>query len=509
MSETTEQVRKARIFVQLEELVAYDLVQCGGLTAWNKPRGALTPIREQSLTTLGEEEIVAFQRASADMATFTVRSRLKAIANFMLNLKCQTNWQVHLKDCSDPTDYYKSSMAVAWQKCPPGDMTGEALAVIEGDNVAIHMDNPFSAIYGPDLIDFEAAFLSRRTIAETGIIQDIVMFDEECLEDCMFRAADGEYGYAVSTAQAGSPSDAANVWWSDDGADTWAVTSTNPFAAAEDISSVVKMGTVQNHRIVVARGSTDAGNPAEIAYADVTTIGQTAWVNVDVGAVNGEYINMLEWPVFNRMFAVTSLGNVYKSTDGGVTWANVYDAVANNEMYDVSFTKDGEGWVVGDTDLLLHTTDWGNSWDVVVGPNDGLYNLTTCDVDMEKKLIVGDSNGGIFGTVDRGNHWVTTPPQGVTATDVQRIRSDGYWKWCIVHIAAVSGFEGNSRVLRSTDGGATWRLWDLETNIDPNNGLYAMYVVDPNRCIVGGAPYPVHGTSLLTRTETDIDRIVT
>jgi len=509
MASDTKQVRQARIYVQLQELQSFDLVQCGGLTNWNKPRGAITPIREQSLERVGEEVIVAFQRASADMASFTVRSRLKAIANFMMTLRCESNWQVLLKLCGDPTSYYGYSMAVAWQRCPPGDMTGEPLAVIEGDNTPIHMDNPFSAIYGPDLIDFTVKFLSRRTLAETGIVQDIVMFEEECLEDCGYQADNGQYGYLVAMAQAGSPIDIANVWFTEDDADTWALVSTNPFAAAEDISAVVKQGTVNDHRVMVARGSTDAANYAEIAYADVNVFGQTDWVNVDVGDVAGEYINMLEWPVYNRCFAITNLGNIYKSTDGGATWASIYDDADNTELHDISFAKDGEGWIVGDNDLLLHTTDWGNTIDELDGPNDGLLNLMTCDVDMEEKLIVGDSAGNIYGTVDKATNWVETPPQGIVPTEVRRIRSNGYWKWCIVHVATETGFEGNSRVLRSTDGGATWRLWQLETNIDPNNGLYAMFVVDPNRCVVAGAPYPVGGTALLTRTETNIDRIVT
>lgn len=509
MSDDTIKVRDGRIFVQLEELESYDLVQCGGLSSWNKPRGTITPIREQSPMKIGEEIVVDYQRASADMASFTVRSRLKEIQNFMIKLNCQTNWQVCFKDCGDPTDYFGFKLAIAWQKCPPGDMTGEALAVIEGEEVPIHMDNPFNAIYGPYLVDFDLKFLSRRTLAETGIVQDIVMFEEECLEDCLFAARDGQYGYLVATAQAGSPVDAANVWFSEDDGDTWALVSTNPFAAGEDISSVVKLGTVNNHRVVVARGSTDAGNPAEIAYADVTVIGQTTWVNVDVGAVNGEYINMLEWPVFNRMFAVTDQGNIYKSTDGGVTWANVYDDTSDRELHDVSFNRYGNGWAVGDDDLALFSEDWGNTWNAVDGPNDGLYDLHTCDVDMENKVIVGDSNGGIFGSVNEGYSWVNTPAQGITATDIVRVRSFHYWKYAIAHVAAESGFEGNSRVLRSTDGGANWRLWELSTNIVPNNGLYAMYVVDQNRCLVGGAPYPVGGTALLSRTETNVDRIVT
>ncbi len=502
--------RNARLFTQLSELTAYDLVQCGGLTDWNKPRGALTPIRQQSMTKVGAEDIVDIARGSADFPTFTIQSRLRDIANFMIELNCESNWQCLFKDCGDPGDYYNFSYGLAWQRCPPGDLTGEALKIIEGDNVAIHYSNPFSAVYGPYLVDFKVTFTSRRTIAETGIIRDIVMFEEECLEDCQFAARDGQYGYLVANAQAGSPADTANVWFSIDDGDEWAVTSEGPFAGGEDLSSVVKLGTVLSHRIIVARGSTDAGNPAEIAYADVTVIGQTEWVTVDVGDTAGEYINMLEWPLFNRLYAITNLGNVYVSQDGGGTWAISYNHAPNVELNDISATKDGVIWVCGDGDLLLYATDFGATWSTVDGPNDGLYNIETCDVDVEYKIIVGDSDGNIYASVDNGYEWVPTPPQGFTPTSIVRIRGHhAHWKWAIAHTAVTAPAEGNSRVVRSTDGGATWRLWSLTTNIVPNNGLYAMYVVDQNRCLVGGAPYPVLGTAFLCRTETNLDRIPT
>lgn len=505
----TWQVRNGRVFFQLEELVPYDLVDCSGLSDWNRPRGGITPIREQSKERFGAEDVAAYQRASPDMATFTYVTRLRDIQNFVLTLNCEANVQVLLGDCGDPNDYYGFENGLAWVRCPPGDLTGEALAVIEGEDVPIGLSNPFSAIYGPYLVDFKINFLSRRTISETGPIYDITMFAEECLSDCLFKAGNGQYGYAVSGAQAGSPVDDANVWFTEDYGDEWALTSTGPFDGGEDISAVVKTGTVNHHRVIVSRGETVAGEPAQIAYADVTTIGQTTWVQVNVGAVNGEYIRAMSWPVFNRLFAVTDEGRVYVSRDGGVTWAISYTEPMNAQLNDVSFIRQGVGWVVGNGDLLLHTTDWGDTWTVVAGPNEGSYNLTTCCVDLERKLIVGDSNGGIHGTVDEGAYWVDTPPQGITATNVVRIR--GYmthWKWAVVDIAAEAPAEGNSRVVRSTDGGASFRLWDLAQNLVPNNGLHALYVVDVNRALVGGNPYPVGTTAFLTRTETSLDKIV-
>lgn len=504
------QVREGRIFIQLEELVPYELMQCGGLTDWGRPRGAITPIREQSLTKIGEEDVVGYQRASADMAAFTLTSRLKEIGNFLVSLNCEANVQVIHKDCGDPENYYGFKFGIGWVRCPPGDLAGEPLAVIEGDNVPVGLTNPFNAIYGPYMIDFDVKFLSRRDIAETGVIMDIVMFAEECLEACLFKAGNGQYGYLTSSAQAGSPIDDANVWFTEDYGDEWALTSANPFGGGEDISSIVKVGTVTEHRVIVSRGSTDAANPAEIAYADVDVIGQTEWVTVDVGEVNGQYIIALTWSSFSKLYAVTNDGYVYKSTDGGVTWEISYQDDDGTQFNDITFTKRGVGWACGDDDLLILTTNNGSTWTVIDGPNDGALNLTACYVDGERKLIVGDSAGNLYATVDEGVNWVETPIQGIVATNIVRIHGAGtHWKWVIADLAVtIDGAQGNSRVLRSTDGGASWRLWDLAQNIVPNNGLFALYVVDLNRALVAGAPQPVNTVAFLTRTETEIDRIV-
>jgi len=411
---------------------------------------------------------------------------------------------VLFKDCGKPDNYYGFASGLSWVRCPLGDLTGDPLAIIEGDDVPINITNPFQAVYGPYLLDFKIKFTSRRTIADTGGITDIVMFEEECLADCLFRADNGQYGYAVASAEAGSILDVANVWFTIDHADVWNVVSTNPFAAGEDISCVVKAGQVSDHRVIVSRGETDALAPAEIAYADVTIIGQTDWVNVNVGSTNGEYITYMVWPIYSKLFAITNLGNVYRSIDGGATWAASYQHTAVVVLNDVTATVRGIIWVVGDGDLLLLSDDYGETWVVVDGPNDGLLNLMTCHVSEDRKLIVGDSGGHIYGTVDEALNWVPTPPQGVVVTGIVRIRGYAtHFKWALVDIARDPR---DSRVLRSTDGGANWRLWSLAQNSVPNNGLNAIYCVDPNRVVVGGDRYL--GTAFIVRTDTTIDKLL-
>jgi hypothetical protein len=437
------------------------------------------------------------------MPGYTIQGRLKDTQNFLFTLNCEVNTTVAFVDCGDPTNYYGFSYGLVWCRCPPGDLSGEALAVIEGDNVPIGLSNPFMAIYGPYLIDFKIQFLSARSIAETGTIYDMVFFEEECREDCLFRAEDGQYGYLVAGAQAGSPVDAANVWYTEDKADNWTVTSENPFGAGVDLTSVVKIGTVQDHRIVVARGLV-AGAPAQIAYADVTSIGQTSWVNVGVGSINGQYITDLAWPNFRNLFAITNDGYIYRSRDGGLTWAIVYQHATSVVFDEISAIKSGYIWVVGDDELLLHSSDMGDAWSAINTPTDSGVDYNTVHVMPDRKVFIGADDGIVYGTLDEGDNWSTFAQQGVTATNVVRVRGfNTHFLWSIVDLA-----DGSSRVLRSTDGGASWRIWDLALNINPNNGLDAMAVVDENRVVVGGAPYPwVGGTAFLSRTETELDRI--
>jgi hypothetical protein len=54
-------------------------------------------------------------------------------------------------------------------------------------------------------------------------------------------------------------------------------------------------------------------------------------------------------------------------------------------------------------------------------------------------------------------------------------------------------------VLRSTDGGASFRLWAL--NMPTNSGLNALYVCDPNFIFVGGEPQG--GTAFIAKTHTN------
>jgi photosystem II stability/assembly factor-like uncharacterized protein len=494
----TRSHKDGRLWVQFRKFQPYELLLCYGMTDVTDPRGAMAPVREPDPGHRRETVVADILRGDPDLPGFTVETRLHKRNNYLLGLTCDlVGAQGHVGECSRADNYNASDAAFAWEQVKRGDLAVDRLALIEGDDAPVAISVPFNARGGPFFVDFEVYLTSAETILEAGAALDITFLSEECFETCQTQEDNCENGYLVSEAEATSPTDTASVWATDDAGETWRRTSTQPFLAGEDISSVVAMGTKLDHRVIVSRGTTDGANFAEIAYADVTTwtlgVPQTTWILVDVGAVLGEFINHLLWIDWRHLYAVTSGGNVYRSDDGGASWSLVHDGALS--LNEATGLLDGTIWAGGNTNTIIRSEDFGDTWTTIAGPAAwAAVNVVSVHVTPDGTLFAGASNGGISGTYDGGDEWHTLSLQGITPTNVPRIRgSDNSFIWVIADIAGPVG-----RVLRSTDGGATFRLWAL--NIPTNAGLNALYVCNPNYIFVAGEPQG--GWAFVSKTST-------
>ncbi len=490
-----------RVWIQRKKFQSFELLLPYGLTGVTDPVGALTPVREPSASTRRLSVIADILRGEPGLPEFQIETRLMQTLNMMFALKnCAVNFQAHLGACGRPDNYVASQIALHWQTAYRGDMAIDRLAKIEGDDAPDAITVPWSARIGPILIDFKTEFLSQRTIAESEDVLDMAFLESECLEDCKSQEDAGENGYAVTGALAGSTLNISNVWYTVNKGEAWAEVSARPFSGGEDISSVVLLGTKNNHRVVVARGTTDGANPAEIAYADVTVMGTVSWVLVNVGSVNGQYINKLLWLDYRHMYAVTDDGYIYMSDDGGATWtAKVTTAV--NEFNDIAGIAQGDNagviWAVGAADTIYLSTDFGATWTAVTGPvANGGDAGTAVEVTPDGTVFFGNDAGELFGSYDQGASWTTLGVQGITPAVINSITAWGDFQiWVAADIA-----NGEGRVVRSLDGGASFRLWDL--NIPTNDGVNVVVAVDPNIVYVGGDAYG--GTAFITKTNSQL-----
>lgn len=125
-------------------------------------------------------------------------------------------------------------------------------------------------------------------------------------------------------------------------------------------------------------------------------------------------------------------------------------------LYGVYFNNAGVGWVVGDSGVIFHSPDHGNTWiEQSVGGEDDL-NAVTC-ADNNTCWAVGE-NGLLLRTTDGGKVWMrkSLAPKFVDLNAVEFISRQIGW---------VVG--DNGLVLRTKDGGVTWNSYKVPLSCEP------------------------------------------
>ena len=482
-----------RIWVQEKKFEAYKLLLPYGLSDVTDPVGSINQVREPSASSRRSTVVVDVIRGEPGLATFTINTRLFKTLNYLFKWRNRkVNVQGHLGQCGRPDSYISSQIAMAWGKAIRGDLSANMIAQLQGDDAPIEIQVPMSAEYGPVLVDFDVKFSSRIAIPDGEAIKGIAMLRDVC-DDLSEQEDPGDIGYLVGAAGAGLYT-TANVWYTTDAWETPVQLTNSPFAANEDISAVAVAGSKRDHRVIVLRGTTDGANPAEIAYIDVVSMGDDDWVNVDVGSVNGEYLLDIHLQDFTHVYVVSNTGRIYRSDNGGATWSLV--KATGTQLNKIRGLFDGKVLAGGNTGTIWYSEDYGDSWTQLTAPSALTGNVTAVHITPDGTLFIGTSSGQVFGSYDEGDTWTTLSLQGATATGVVAIDSDGD---DFIWVAANLG-DSTGRVFRSTDGGASFRLWNLQ--LPTNSELNALFVVDLNYVFVGGEPHD--GQGFLAKTLTNV-----
>jgi photosystem II stability/assembly factor-like uncharacterized protein len=492
-------VKDGRIWVQLAKFQPYELLLPYGMTNVTDPTGGLTAVREPSAERHRQTVVVDILRGEPGLPEFQIETRMRKTLNYLFGLRERAvNFQCIIGESGRPDNFYDGEIGLAWDHALRGDLSIDRVASIEGDNAPNAVSVPFSAKVGPTLLDYNVKFLSARTITETQDPNGIAFLRAEYFHEDQSQEDIGENGYAVFGAGSGA---VAKIFYTADSGDNWTECSANPFAADEDITAVIAVGKKTDHRVIVSRGTPDGSNPAEIAYADVTTLGTMSWVTVNVGSVNGQQINSLLMLDFLHIYAVTQDGYIYISKDGGASWT-LKDSSAGVSLNVIRGVGQGEnaGMIVavGDGNTVLRSMDYGETWSADSGPSAGSGDaVEALLVTPDGTIVIGNDAGELYGSFDLASSWTVLTLQGVTPTIVNDIVSYGD---SIIWVAVDTASGG--RVLRSVDGGATFRLWDL--SIPTNGDARVLTVIDPNIVFAGCTGSGLYDPVVLTRTTSQI-----
>jgi photosystem II stability/assembly factor-like uncharacterized protein len=421
------------------------------------------------------------------LVTTTITGLLKKTRDYLEQMRCPGTVFVHKVLC-DRRDQFKNwDRSIILQTARVTNRTiGGAAARTAADDAESTQGFDLSAV---ELLDAFMLTGSRQVIANTQNLTAISFCDVvKCADECGPASPGCRYGVVVSESLVGSAL-MPEVYITLNGGVTWTAAAADPFAAGEDIGAVVCFSIDRStRRIIVARGSTDAGNPAEIAYSDDN--GAT-WHLVDLPTGDGDFVIESEGLFAldqNHIWAVTNAGYICFSDDGGLTWtaqeSGVLAATGWNAIEFDEFNPN-YGYVVGPSNEIAKTDDGGDSWNAVTGPaGKAAVSITALEVRDKNRVWIGYSDGSLWYTEDGGATWLQrTLPVTATAIDDIEFANDlmGYL------IYDYAGPHGG--VLRTLDGGFTWQaVADLPTNA----GLTDLHVCDGNNLFVVG---PIQGAT--------------
>ncbi len=165
-------------------------------------------------------------------------------------------------------------------------------------------------------------------------------------------------------------------------------------------------------------------------------------------------------------WAVGDHNIVLRTSDGGDSWKLLTERQERGDQLEsVVFVNDSEGWVQS-TKTLLHTTDGGQSWQPANElPRGGGFGGACMVGKVRYQLKVHNMGVGVYRTADGGNTWQALPAELPRNDYTTLFFVDEQHGW-------VSGDYG--RFAMTDDGGRTWK----EKNLDGGN-LHRLQFLSP------------------------------
>lgn len=162
-------------------------------------------------------------------------------------------------------------------------------------------------------------------------------------------------------------------------------------------------------------------------------------------------ISNITFPTNNIGFLSTYY-NVYRTTNAGNTWA-FSQSGDTNLVRDLYFLNKDTGFACGNNGKFSRTTNGGLNW-VKIPSGQTAHFLSTCFLNKDIGFV-GTTNGKLFKTVDGGVSWQQklNLSTSVYVNEIKFINNK-------VGFIALQDGGLNYNILKTIDGGNTWKTWD-------------------------------------------------
>jgi photosystem II stability/assembly factor-like uncharacterized protein len=151
--------------------------------------------------------------------------------------------------------------------------------------------------------------------------------------------------------------------------------------------------------------------------------------------------------------------NISESNDSEINgWIKIKSSTSA-QLYDVDFVNEKDGWVVGDSGVILRSTDGGESWQRQTCPIED-YLFTVDFIDIKNGWIC--SRNSILRTTNGGKNWEVIYSKDL---DEGRFRDIQFITKRTGFVVGGKGSFGSIGVLIKTeDGGETWQQSSLDNS---------------------------------------------
>ncbi len=282
------------------------------------------------------------------------------------------------------------------------------------------------------------------------------------------------YGLAVGGNLASNPRSNATVYAAGEGG--FMARTTNSGAtwsklglslAREEMRKVIFLNDMFGYAV---GGSATTADSLGVLFT--TTDGGVTW---NLNSVNPKYrIYSGYFPSANVGYVASRGGSgVWKTTDGGATWAQLTTPVSSttNIWYDTRFANDNVGYLCDGSGNIVKTTDGGTTWTLLPDPH-GTTAIYAIQLFSADDLIATGSSGKTYRSTDGGQTWTNLNPTTSTQYAID---------FPSAQVGYLVGTSGGIR--KTTDGGVTW----TQQTSNSTSTLYSVRFLSENIGFVGGS----------------------
>jgi len=258
--------------------------------------------------------------------------------------------------------------------------------------------------------------------------------------------------------------------------------------------------SVQNSGVSTLLLEVDAINP-DVAWilGDNGTVLRTTnsgnlWSSASGGAFGTDYISGIEAVSENLAFININPGsqsttNIYRTTDGGVSW-NIVFTQNPGFINSIHMFDETNGIAVGDPSpaggnwTILKTTDGGTTWARIATEPPSIG--TEIGSNLEGLSVIGShfwfssQDGRVYHSTDNGTTW-NYYPIPITGFMPRMHFNDT--------LNGLMNVFGTNQLIRTTDGGVTWTFKDMLGNTGGITGYDNTFLVSAGNHIVKSADY--------------------